>query len=83
MGFFQIFIIAVMLVAICFAGLAIKVILSRNGRFPNIHIGSNRALKERGITCAQAYDKAEQAKVKKEHKFNKLSLADDELHVSC
>lgn len=83
MEFFQIFIVAVALVAIAFAGLAIKVIVARKGRFPNIHIGSNQALKDRGISCAQTYDKIEQARAKRQIKFKKLSLADDELHLSC
>ncbi|MGV8095946.1 MAG: hypothetical protein AB2L24_29190 [Mangrovibacterium sp.] len=83
MEFFQLFIIAIVLVALCFAGLAIKIIVSKRGRFPNIHIGNNRALKERGITCIQAYDKMEQAKVRKEYKFKNVSLANDELHVNC
>jgi hypothetical protein len=83
MEFFQIFIMAIVLVALCFAGLAIKIIVSKRGRFPNIHIGSNRALKERGITCVQTYDKMEQAKAREEYKFKELSFTDDELHVSC
>ena len=33
-------------------------------RFPNIHIGGNKALKERGITCATSQDREAQAKVK-------------------
>lgn len=83
MEFFQIFIIAIVLMAIAFAGLAIKVIVEKKGQFPNIHIGSNKALRERGITCAQTYDKMEQAKARKSLKFKELSLADDELHGSC
>jgi hypothetical protein len=83
MEFFQLFIIAIVLVALCFAGLAIKIIVSKRGRFPNIHIGNNRALKERGITCIQAYDKMEQAKVRKEYKFKNVSLANDEPQVTC
>lgn len=83
MEFFQLFVIAVVLVALCFIGLAVKVIVLKRGRFPNIHIGSNRALKERGITCAQTYDKTEQSKARKEYRFKNLSLSDDELHVSC
>ncbi len=83
MEFFQIFVIAVVLVALCFIGLAIKVIVLKRGRFPNIHIGSNRALKERGITCVQTYDKMEQSKVRRKYSFKELSGSDDELHVSC
>jgi hypothetical protein len=76
MEFFQIFIIAIVLVALCFVGLAIKVLLSRQGRFPNIHIGGNKALQERGITCFTSYDKMEQENARRKLKFKKLSLAD-------
>jgi len=83
MEFFQIFIIAVVLMALCFIGLAVKILVSKRGRFPNIHIGSNKALQERGITCFTSYDKMEQENARRNLKFKKLSLADDELHVSC
>jgi len=83
MEFFQIFIAAILLIAVCFAGLAIKVLISKRGRFPNIHIGSNQALKERGITCFTSYDKMEQEQARRELKFKSLSLKDDELHLSC
>jgi hypothetical protein len=33
-------------------------------RFPNIHIGGNKVLKERGITCATSQDREAQAKAK-------------------
>jgi len=68
MEFFQLFLVAIVLVAVAFAGLAIKVIIEKKGCFPNIHIGSNKALRERGITCAQTYDKMEQAKAGKKMK---------------
>ena len=34
-------------------------------RFPNIHIGGNKALKERGITCATSQDREAQNQAKK------------------
>jgi hypothetical protein len=84
MEFFQIFLVAIVLVALCFVGLAIKVLLSKRGRFPNIHIGGNKTLQERGITCFTSYDKMEQKNAGKKLRIKKLSLADDdELHVSC
>jgi len=33
--------------------LSIKVLLKKNGRFPNIHIEGNRALAKKGIYCAR------------------------------
>lgn len=83
MEFFQVFIVALVLVALSFAGLAIKMLLSRKGRFPNIHIGSNRALKQRGVTCFTSFDKMEQENTRKSLRFKELSIADDELHAGC
>ena len=34
-------------------------------RFPNIHIGGNKALKERGISCATSQDREAQNQAKK------------------
>ena len=74
MQFLLIFSVAVVLVAIAFAGLAIKVLLEKRGKFPNIHIGSNKYLKSQGITCAQTFDKIEQAKARRELSFKELSI---------
>lgn len=84
MEFFQIFLVTIVLVALCFVGLAIKILLSKRGRFPNIHIGGNQPLQERGITCFTSYDKMEQKNAGKKLRIKKLSLTDDdEIHVSC
>ena len=43
-------------------------------RFPNIHIGGNKALKERGISCATSQDREAQNLAKKnnyKYKINK------------
>lgn len=36
-----------------------------NRKFPNIHIGGNKALKKRGIGCYSSQDREEQKKVTK------------------
>ena len=43
--------------------LSIKVLLKKGGRFPNTHVGGNRALGKKGIHCAKTQDR-EQAKQK-------------------
>ena len=48
----------VLIVAICIALLSIKIILKKNGKFPNIHVGGNREMQKRGIGCVQSQDKA-------------------------
>ena len=77
MQFLIVFGIAVALVAIAFAALAIRILVEKKGKFPNLHIGSNKHMKQRGITCAQTFDKIEQAKARKSFNFKELSLLED------
>ena len=49
-----------LIVAICIALLSIKIILEKNGKFPNIHVGGNKEMQKRGIGCVQSQDKAAQ-----------------------
>ena len=77
MEFLKLLLIAIILVGVAFAGLAIKVLIEKKGKFPNLHIGSNKHMRQRGITCAQTFDKIEQAKARKELSFKELSLLKD------
>ena len=45
--------------------MAFKPLFLKGGRFPNIHIGGTKALKERGITCATSQDREAQNQAKK------------------
>lgn len=55
----KIFIIAAVLLGIALIGLGINLLVKKNGRFPEIHIGRNQAMKERGIHCANTTDRLE------------------------
>ena len=77
MAFFKFFLLVLMLITIALAGLAIGIILKRNGKFPNLHISSNKHMRDRGITCAQSFDKMEQAKARKELSFRELNIVKD------
>jgi hypothetical protein len=78
MEYLVVFLLAVVVMAIVTAGFGIRILLQKNGKFPNLHIGSNQHMKERGVTCAQTYDKMEQAKVRKELRFKKLFLGKED-----
>lgn len=54
---FKTLIFALLIIAISFVLLAITIIIKKNGRFPNIHIGGNRNMRKRGIKCAQSQDR--------------------------
>jgi hypothetical protein len=46
--------IIILLIAIVL--FCIKIIIQKNGRFPNTHVGGNPALRKRGIRCIQEQD---------------------------
>lgn len=54
--FLKLLIITSILLIVSFAGLAISILIKKNGIFPNTHISQNKALKSKGITCAQYID---------------------------
>lgn len=52
----KLLILSAVLVAIALAGMAITIIVRPGGRFPETHVGHNKEMRKRGITCAQATD---------------------------
>ncbi len=62
MDFLYIFLPILGLVAIGFLLMSIRVLIKKNGRFSSQHIGQSRAMKERGVHCAQTQDKMERKK---------------------
>jgi hypothetical protein len=74
MEILKVVLLAVVIMTFVILGLATQMLLKKNGKFPNTHIGSNQYMKDRGVTCAQTYDKMEQAKVRKEIRSKELTL---------
>jgi hypothetical protein len=83
MAVIKLILLAIILMAFVVAGLAIKILLKKDGKFPNTHIGGNKHMKERGVTCAQTYDKIEQAKVRRELQFKNLLVEDSDANSFC
>lgn len=73
----KIVLLSVVIMSLVMLGLALQTLLKKNGRFPNTHIGSNKYMKENGVTCAQTFDKIEQAKARRELKFRQMVIEDD------
>ena len=46
-----------LIVAICMILMAITILIKKNGRFPNIHVGGNKEMRKRGIKCVQSQDR--------------------------
>lgn len=66
MAILKVILLAVMVMVLVVVGLALQTLFKKGGKFPNTHIGSNKYMKENGVTCAQTFDKMEQAKARKE-----------------
>lgn len=49
-----------LIVAICMSLLSVKILLKKNGRFPNSHVSGNKAMRKRGIGCVQSQDREAQ-----------------------
>ncbi len=59
------FIISSILLLVGILLLGIRIFFVKGGTFPNIHIGGNKALKDKGIDCATSQDRdAQKTKVK-------------------
>lgn len=52
----KLLIISAILVGLSMAGLAITILLKPKGQFPDTHVGHNREMRKRGISCAQNTD---------------------------
>jgi hypothetical protein len=61
---------ALLLIAVLLLG--VRVFFIKGGKFPNTHIGGNKAMQEKGISCAKSQDRAlfakEESPVEKELK---------------
>ncbi len=54
-----VFIVTIILVFACVLLLGVKVFFTKNGTFPNVHIGNNSKLQGKGISCAHSMDARE------------------------
>jgi hypothetical protein len=51
--------VAILLLA-AVALLSVNILLKKNGKFPNIHVGSNPAMRKHGIGCVESQDRQAQ-----------------------
>ena len=51
---------SLLIVAICILLLCVKIMVGK--RFPNSHVSGSKAMRQRGIGCAQSQDRAAQKK---------------------
>ena len=53
MVFIKLLLPAILIIGISLIGLATRMLLVKNGRFPQTSIGKNREMRKRGITCVK------------------------------
>ena len=61
----KVLLLTTLIVAICMVLMAMTILLKKNGRFPNIHVGTNKHMRQRGIGCVETQDK--QARLENPH----------------
>jgi hypothetical protein len=72
MAILKVVLLSIVIMSLVFLGLAIQTLMKKKGKFPNTHIGSNKYMKQNGVTCAQTFDKIEQAKARKDLRFKEF-----------
>ena len=54
------FLTVVVLLLVAVALLSVNILIKKNGKFPNIHVGSNPAMRKHKIGCVESQDKQAQ-----------------------
>jgi hypothetical protein len=57
MEFLKLLLVVLALLGIVFIGFAIRILIIKNGKFPEIHVGHNKEMRKRNIHCAKTIDK--------------------------
>ncbi|MBO7050544.1 MAG: hypothetical protein J6W42_08030 [Bacteroidaceae bacterium] len=52
----KMFLTVALLLLASVALLSVSILIRKNGRFPNIHVGKNPAMRKRGIGCVESQD---------------------------
>lgn len=60
MSIWVVFLIAVIFLMAAVALMSVGIWIRKNGRFPNIHVGKNPAMRKHGVGCVEEQDKQAQ-----------------------
>jgi hypothetical protein len=52
----KVVVFTVIILLVCVVLLCVRMIIKKNGSFPNTHVGGNSSLRKKGVKCAQAQD---------------------------
>jgi hypothetical protein len=65
--------ITIIILLVSVAMLSVGILLKKDGKFPNIHLESNQALREKGFHCAAAQDYEQSHRKNLEERLNELN----------
>lgn len=77
----QVFLLALALLGLGIAGMAVSILVKKDGRFPDGEISRNKALREQGIICAKEEELRQWKKRKKTNPAGRRP--DDCTEIGC
>jgi len=70
----KIVLIAIALISTAILALSIRIVLVKDGKFPETHISRNPQMKKKGILCVKTMDRMEQAKIEHKNRYTNVSV---------
>ena len=70
----KIVLITIALISTAIFALSIRIVLVKDGKFPETHISRNKEMKKKGIQCVKAMDRIEQEKRDQQNKYKDISV---------
>jgi hypothetical protein len=70
----KIVLIAIALISTAILALSIRIVLVKDGKFPETHISKNPEMKKKGILCVKTMDRMEQAKSELQNRYKNVTV---------
>ena len=70
----KVILIAIALVSTAILALSIRIVLVKDGKFPETHISRNPEMKKKGILCVKTMDRMEQAKAELQNRYKNVRV---------
>jgi len=70
----KVILIAIALVSTAILALSIRIVLVKDGKFPETHISRNPEMKKKGILCVKTMDRMEQAKEELQNRYKNVRV---------
>lgn len=70
----KVVLIAIALVSLAILALSIRIVLVKDGKFPETHISRNKEMKKKGIHCVKTMDRMEQAKIELRNRYKNVTI---------